>query len=107
MQSGRFGTLARPGKPSVDYPVNKLTKNLEKTDLMLFIGEVDALSQPGDVKILKSLLPKENPKTGKQTVYHDIKDYNHCDYMWAKNAHELVNIDLLDFINSRQFNYRN
>ena len=49
MLTGRFASFARPGKPAQDYPVEKLAHSLNNTDLMIFVGENDALSQPGDV----------------------------------------------------------
>lgn len=44
MKTGRFSTLEREGQPMQDYPIEKLAKNLENTDVMLFVGENDALS---------------------------------------------------------------
>jgi len=94
MKTGRFSTLERDGQPTQDYPVEKLVKNLENTDLMLFVGENDALSPTGDVDILINSLPKD------RIVVNRVEDYNHLDYMWAKDAHDKINIKygLLNFI---------
>lgn len=98
MRTGRFSTLVRKGEPTKDYPVEKLVKNLENTDVMLFVGENDALSQAGDVDILINSLPKD------KVVVNRLKDYNHLDYMWAQDAHDTVNIKygLINFIESHQ-----
>ena len=94
MKTGRFATLERPGEPMQDYAVEKLMENLKDTDLMLFVGQNDALSQKGDVKILIDSLPRD-----KVSVKH-LSDYNHLDYMWAKDANQIINIEngLIDFI---------
>jgi len=54
-----------------------MKKNLANTDLILFVGENDALSQDIDVQLLTKNLPE-----GKFERIN-VKDYNHLDYMWA------------------------
>lgn len=94
MKSGRFGTLEREGQPTQDYPVYKLKENLKNTNLMLFVGENDALSPASDVQTLINSLPEN------RIVVNHLIDYNHLDYMWAKDANEEINIKygLIDFI---------
>ena len=74
-----WGIIVDNGKftdmQGVDYEVSKLKQNLANTNLLLFVGANDALSQPGDFAMLEALLPPA-------TVVK-IGDYNHLDYMWA------------------------
>lgn len=56
----------------------------------MFIGDNDVLVNPTDFKYLKSVLPDN-------ITYKEIKDYNHLDYMWAKDANKFVNNDILSF----------
>lgn len=95
MKTGRFATLERDGQPAKDYPVEKLAKNLNNTDLLIFVGSNDALADQADFMKLLAVLPDSD-----STVVQHINDYNHNDYMWAQDAHQLINVDggLLDFI---------
>ena len=63
--------------------MDKLKRNLADTNLLLFVGANDALSQPDDFVMLEELLPES-------TVVR-LGDYNHLDYMWAQDADVLVN----------------
>lgn len=82
-----WGLLASNGKftdlQGADYDVSKLKANLASTNLLLFVGANDALSHPGDFAMLESLLPSASVER--------IGDYNHLDYMWAKDADIFVN----------------
>jgi len=73
-----------------DYDVSKLKKNLENTNLLLFVGKNDALSQESDFDRLESLLP---PATVEK-----IGDYNHLDYMWAADADIYVNDKVIEYL---------
>lgn len=97
IETKRFGPLRRDmSKPQVDYDITKLTKNLANTDLILFVGENDALSQDKDVQLLTSVLPK-----GKFERIN-VKDYNHLDYMWAQDSDEKLLKPFMDFMAKHQ-----
>jgi len=94
VRTGKFESLDRSaegGPKSVPYPTEKLSKNLANTEFLLLSGTKDAFSQPEDVEILKSLLPNDK-------INHVvIDDYNHLDYMWAKDVDKNVNGHVYDF----------
>jgi CubicO group peptidase (beta-lactamase class C family) len=89
MRSGKFKDMT--GK---NYNVSALMQNLANTDLLLFVGANDALSQPEDFAKLVALLPQE-----KLAVKY-LSDYNHLDYMWAKDSYTIVNTDLYKWLNA-------
>ena len=60
--------------------------------MLLFAGETDALVAPDDFKLLKNLLPSS------KTTVLEVADYNHLDYMWAKDTDAKVNAAFIDFI---------
>jgi hypothetical protein len=88
-----------------EYDTSKLKESLANTHIQLFVGSNDALvysgqdkhrkGVPSDFDTLMSLLPDH-------TVPVHIEDYNHLDYMWAKDANEFVNTPALDFLKSIQ-----
>jgi lysosomal acid lipase/cholesteryl ester hydrolase len=95
VKTGKFESLdrsAKGGQKSVPYATEKLIKNLANTDILLLSGTKDAFSQPEDVEILKSFLPKD------KTTHIVIEDYNHLDYMWAKDVDKNVNGHVYDFL---------
>lgn len=53
----RFAPLQRGSQPEKDYEVAKMKTTLANTDMILFVGENDALSQLADVKFLTDNLP--------------------------------------------------
>ena len=79
--STEFLTPSRPNlPPAAPYDTSKLKKNLADTKIHLFVGSIDAFSQPGDVSRLVDSLPSENVEVTA------ITDYNHLDYMWARDV---------------------
>lgn len=65
---------------------------LANTTMILFVGENDALSALEDVKFLTSNLPE-----GKFEQIN-VSDYNHLDYMWAKDSDEKLLKPFMDFM---------
>lgn len=68
----------------VEYDTSGLLTSLANTKIALFVGKNDALAQPLDFQRLLGVLPSNNVKSWV------INDYNHLDYMWAKDADVLV-----------------
>lgn len=64
---------------------------LANVPMMLFIGNNDVLVAPKDFEYLKAVIPLES------TTIKYIEDYNHLDYMWARDANEYINNDVLSF----------
>lgn len=94
LKTGKFESFDRSdegGAKAVPYPTEKLMKNLANTQLLLISGTKDSFSQPADIESLKTVLPKENTK------HILIEDYNHNDYMWAKDCDTFVNVHVMDF----------
>ena len=77
----------------MNYNVSVLKESLKDTNMILFVGEQDALSQPKDVEKLLPLLPEDKFKVV------NVQDYNHLDYMWAQDIDEKINKEFLNFIN--------
>ena len=75
-----------------NYDTSVLKKNLANTDMLLFVGANDALSQPGDVTLMMKVLPQDHLKVV------NIADYNHLDYMWASDANTYVNNELYHWL---------
>lgn len=95
MRTGKYETFNRTaegGADSVPYPVEKLMKNLNNTDMLLLSGSIDAFSMPKDVEQLKAILPKE------RVTHIIIEDYNHLDYIWGNDVDLKVNNKVLDFL---------
>lgn len=95
MRTGKYETFNRTamgGADSVPYPVEKLKTALNNTDILLLSGSIDAFSMPKDVEHLKSHLPTE------RTTHILVEDYNHLDYMWAKDVDETVNPKVMEFL---------
>ena len=88
MQSGHFADLN-----DQPYDVSKLVGNLANTNLVLFLGANDALSQPADFSRLLAVLPDS-------AKVEAIGDYNHLDYMWAQDVNEYVNDKVIDFLSN-------
>ena len=72
--------------------------------LCLFYGDRDALIPEANFQLLQDqVLPKGesigplHQKSGNVEI-HKISDYNHLDYMWAKDASDLVNTPLRTFL---------
>jgi hypothetical protein len=67
-----------------EYDTSVLMKNLANTKMCMFVGANDALAQPEDFALLEALLPE------KQVTTFHLDDYNHLDYMWAKDTPTLI-----------------
>lgn len=93
VKNGKFQTLETDQKPAQDYDVTKLTENLSETNFLLFVGGKDALTAQDDFQRLHDLLPEDKVQV------EQIADYNHLDYMWAKDVNEYVNEKAIKFIN--------
>ena len=74
------------------YPVQNLKHNLANTDILLLAGTQDTFSQPQDVDKLEALLPAD------KVTRYTFKDYNHLDYMWAKDCDTVVNKSVYKFL---------
>lgn len=53
VETGKFQSLARPGKPAVDYKTELIAHNLRYTDILQFVGSNDAFSNRVDVALLQ------------------------------------------------------
>lgn len=87
IRNNTFSDLS--GKP---FAVETLKERLSNTDILLLAGTQDTFSQPKDVDALEALLPAD--KVTRVT----FKDYNHLDYMWAKDAGTLVDPVVYKFL---------
>jgi len=74
-----------------DYDVQGFRARLDGVRFLLFVGQKDSLLNEEDQHLLKAVLPEHA-----QFVY--IPDYNHVDYMWAKDANIFVNRYILEFL---------
>jgi len=93
--SDKFLTPDRPGMPApTEYDISKLKENLKDVKIQFFVGSKDAFSPPGDVERLVAALPEGN------VAVQPIDDYNHLDYMWAKDVGDFVSPVLNDFVDN-------
>jgi pimeloyl-ACP methyl ester carboxylesterase len=81
-------------KNDVEYDTSVLLSSLANTKIALFVGKNDALAQPLDFERLVGILPHQNLK------YWVLEDYNHLDYMWAKDADQLVDKEMYEWLAS-------
>merc|ERR1712046_46987 len=92
IKTGRFGPLRRnASEPLNDYPIQKLKTNLANTALAIFVGENDQICTPTDFAKLINVLPDT-------TLVFNPADYNHMDYVWAKDCMDKVGRDFMAFI---------
>ncbi|XP_026271989.1 lipase 3-like [Frankliniella occidentalis] len=80
-QSGRFRPLASPNDPNPrDYNLTAIS-----SPVALYYSANDGIIDPKDVDRLARILPKLHEK-------HEVplKQFNHVDFMWAKDVRSLV-----------------
>lgn len=92
-RTGKVESFAIDEAERVPYDVSKLAVNLRSTELLLFRGTTDKCVVEEDFAKLVPLLPAEQIA---DIVIVD--DYDHLDYMWAKEVETTINQKLLDFI---------
>jgi len=85
-----------PTPPS--YPLHKLGKKNGAPPLALFSGTTDLLADPTDVSLLLQTLPAD----GKPVFVSNIPSYDHLDFVWGVNAHQLIYPDVLRLL--KKFN---
>lgn len=97
-----WAQLVRTGVPEtfslneeerVAYDQTKLMDSLKTTKMLLFRGTTDSCVVESDFAKLVPLLPQDQIEE-----VATIPDYDHLDYMWAKDNDSLVNEKLLAFI---------
>ena len=65
------------------YDLKSLENRLADTKIQLYIGSTDALVSKNDLTKLLDALPANIE------AFH-VDDYNHLDYMWAKDANSKI-----------------
>lgn len=74
-----------------EYDVGHLKNTLGDVDILLFTGDRDYLITEENLQRMLNVLPDH--------VNHiSIEDYNHVDYMWAKDADYYVNSEIRSFL---------
>ena len=78
-------------KKPLEYNLESLKTRLSNVPMMLFVGNNDVLVDLRDFQYLKDVLTKDT------TMIKFIEDYNHLDYMWAVDANDYINSEILSF----------
>ncbi len=78
-------------KTPPQYDMSHFSTKMADIDFLLIVGAKDALVNPKDFEKLKLVLPPNY-------FVKNIDDYNHLDYMWAKDVNEYVNNDIRTFL---------
>ena len=93
VRTGKIETFAADETRRIPYEIGKLRTNLKSTKMLIFRGTTDGCVVEADFAKLIALLPASQIK---EIV--TVKDYNHLDYMWAKDVDSKINGKLLAFI---------
>lgn len=82
---GYEGNLGQYGQGTPpDYDLKSFKERMRGLKMMIVVGNNDSLVNTKDLQMLLDNLP--------ETVQlHFIEDYNHIDYMWARDSNTYVN----------------
>jgi len=77
-----------------NYPLHQLSKKNGVPPMAFFTGTRDPLADPTDVKMLAEVIPDDN----KPMFWLNEPSYQHLDFIWGENAHELIYPDVMKII---------
>ena len=82
-------------KTPPEYDLSQLKHSLERVPMLLFTGTTDYMISDENFRKLLDVLGFSEGNTIKHV---NIEDYNHVDYMWAKDADFFVNSEVRQFL---------